>query len=114
MTPADRNTAAYWREQDRPRVEEVANQPASHSGQSLDPRQIGLAKADLIRRDREYTEQQERSRRSFETALADKQLSAATDVAKATRRAMWAAFAAAFGAIIQAVVAVASFASFCR
>jgi hypothetical protein len=69
-------------------------------------RHLGLARVELIRRDREHAEQQERSRRDFESALADKQLSAATDVAKATNRAIWAAVAAAFGAIVQAVVAI--------
>ena len=33
------------------------------------------ARAELVRRDREYSEQQERSRREFEWTLADKQLS---------------------------------------
>jgi hypothetical protein len=105
----DADTAAYWREQDRARVEEVASGITRYNGAFLNPRQMGLAKAELMRRDREDAEQQERSRRDFESALADKQLSAATDVAKATRWAMWAAAAAALGAIVQAVMAVASY-----
>jgi hypothetical protein len=60
----------------------------------------------LVRRDREYAEQQEESRRNFATALADKQLTAATAVATATQRALWAASFAAAGALIQAAAAV--------
>jgi hypothetical protein len=105
----DPNTAAYWREQDRAKVEEFASGVPRSAAANLYPRQIGLARAELIRRDREDAEQQERSRRDFESALADKQLSAATDVAKATRWAMWAAAAAALGAIVQAVMAVFSY-----
>jgi hypothetical protein len=102
------DTADYWREQERHLVEATASGATNPSGQ-VNVRQLGLAKAELIRRDREHAEQQERSRRDFESALADKQLSAATDVANATRWAMWAAFAAAGGAIVQAVVAVAGY-----
>lgn len=50
-----------------------------------------------------------KSRRDFETALADKQLRAAADVARATWWAMWAAGLAAAGAIVQAAMAVASY-----
>jgi GTP cyclohydrolase III len=73
----------------------------------------GAAQAELTRRDREYTEAQEQSRREFErlqmdraAAVADKQLAAAVDVAKATKWAVWAAAAAATGAIVQGAVAV--------
>jgi hypothetical protein len=104
----DPNTAAYWREQPQEMVEATARGVTSSSGQ-VNVIQLGLARVELIRRDREYAEQQERSRRDFESALADKQLSAATDVAKATRWAMWAAAAAALGAIVQAVMAVVSY-----
>jgi hypothetical protein len=90
-------------------VEATASGLARYSGALINPRQIGLARAELIRRDREDAEQQERLRQDFESALADKQLSAATDVAKATRWAMWAAAAAALGAIVQAVMAVVSY-----
>jgi hypothetical protein len=89
-------------------VEATARGVTSSSGQ-VNVRHLGLARVELIRRDQEDAEQQERSRRDFESALADKQLSAATDVAKATRWAMVAAFAAAFGALVQAVMAVASY-----
>ena len=73
------------------------------------PAQAGQARYELLLCDREHAEQQERSRRDFESALPDKQLSAATDVAEATNWAMWAAFAAAFGAIVQAVMAVVGY-----
>jgi hypothetical protein len=66
----------------------------------------GTARAELDFRDREYDEEQERSRRAFDTALADKQLRAASDVAWATKWAMAAAGAAALGALIQAAMAV--------
>jgi hypothetical protein len=96
------------REMDRVQLEMIVT--GSPAGVSLDQvKRISHARAELIRRDREHAEQQERSRRDFESALADKQLSAATDVAKATRSAMWAAAAAALGAIVQAVMAVASY-----
>jgi hypothetical protein len=98
-------TADYWREQDRDMVEATASGVTSPSG-TINMRQLGLARVELNRRNREYAEQQEQSRRDFESALADKQLSAATDVANATKWAMVAAFFAAFDAIIQAVVAV--------
>ena len=54
------DTADYWREQERHLVEATA------SGATIDVRQLGLARAELIRRDREYAEQQERARRKFE------------------------------------------------
>jgi actin-related protein len=95
----------------------------------------GDAAAEIVRRDHEYAEKQEQSRRDFEmamfnaesdreakrrqfdraladeqmahaTALADKQLTAATAVATATQRALWAAAAAGIGALIQAAAAV--------
>jgi hypothetical protein len=80
-------TPEYWRDQDRHVVEAIASGVMTRSG-AVNVVQLGLAKAELIRRDREHAEEQERSRRDFESALADKQLSAATDVAKATRWAM--------------------------
>jgi len=101
-------SAEYWREQDRHVVEAVASGVMTRGG-AVSVVQLGLAKAELIRRDREHTEEQEHTRRDSESALANKQLSAATDVAKATTWAMWAAFAAAFGAIIQALMAVVSY-----
>jgi hypothetical protein len=73
------------------------------------PAKRGGARYELLLRDREHAEEQEKSRRDFETALVDKQLRAATDVARATRWAMWAAGLAAAGAIVQAAMAVASY-----
>ena len=98
-------TADYWRERERDWVEAVASGATSPSG-SVDVRQLGLARAELIRRDREHAEQQEQKRQDFESALANKQLSAAVDVAKATKWAVWAAAAAACGALIQAAAAI--------
>jgi hypothetical protein len=67
----------------------------------------------MLRRDRQYAETIERKRQEFENALgekqlaaAQKQLDAAVDVAKATKRAFWAAVAAAVGAIVQGGAAV--------
>jgi hypothetical protein len=79
--------------------------------------QLAQARAELLRRDREYTEEQERSRREFETAraqrqmdhaaaLASRQLSAATAVANATKWAVWAAGFSAAGAVVTAIVEV--------
>jgi hypothetical protein len=93
------------RDMDRAQLEALASGIASTSGY-LNPKLAGEARYELMLRDREYAEQQENSRRDFETALADKQLRAATDVAWATKWAMGAAVASAAGAIIQAVAAV--------
>jgi hypothetical protein len=89
---------------------------------------IGNARAEIIRRDRDYTEKQELSRRKFETdhqaarqefeeklaqrqmdhaaALAKEQLNTAQAAAKAATMAAWAAGVAALGAIGQIIVAV--------
>jgi hypothetical protein len=93
------------RDMDRAQLEALATGITSPAG-TLDPKLAGGARYEMMQRDREYTERQEKSRREFETALADKQLSAATNVAWATKWAMWAAIAAGVAAIIQAVVAV--------
>jgi uncharacterized membrane protein YcjF (UPF0283 family) len=73
----------------------------------------GRVLAEHRRRQREYAETQERSRREFEplqmdraAAVADKQLGAAVDVAEATKWAVWATALAAFGALVQGAVAV--------
>lgn len=94
----------------------------------------GAGRAELVRRDREYAESQEQSRREFEmalfnaegerdvkrkqfeealaerqmahaTALAKEQLGAAQSAAKAARLAAWATAFAAIAAIAQAVIA---------
>ena len=93
------------REMDRAQLEALASGIGTGSG-PVDPRRVGQARHERLLRDQEYDEQQEKSRCDFETALADKQLRAATNVAKATRLAMWAAVASALGAIVQAVVAI--------
>src|SRR5438132_11883423 len=79
-----------WREMGRVQLEAAADGLENLGGAEH------AAKAEIVRRDRDYAEEQERSRREFETAraqhqmdhaaaLADKQLSAAIDVAKATK-----------------------------
>lgn len=93
------------RDRDRAGLEMLASGITSASG-IANPKLAGEARYELMQRHREYAEQQEKSRREFETALADKQLSAATNVAWATKLAMWAAIAAGAAAIIQAVVAL--------
>jgi hypothetical protein len=94
----------------------------------------GAAQAELLRRDREYAEQREQSRREFETAqfnaegdrdakrkefekalaerqmdhattLAKDQIGAAQSAARAARWAAWATAAAALGAVAQAIIA---------
>jgi hypothetical protein len=113
QTVSDMNTAKVaepnplrpMRDMDRAQLEALASGITSATG-AANPKLAGEARYELMQRDREYAEQQEKSRREFETALADKQLRAATNVAWATKLAMWAAIASGAGAIIQAVVAV--------
>ena len=61
-------TADYWREQDRALVELTASGATGAAGM-VDVRQLGLARAELYRRNREDAEQQEHSRREFEMGL---------------------------------------------
>jgi hypothetical protein len=93
------------RDMDRAQLEALASGITTGSG-SVDPRRVGEARYERLLRDQEYGEQQEKWRHDFETALADKQLKAATDVAWATQLAMWAAVASGISAIIQAVIAI--------
>jgi hypothetical protein len=96
------------RDVDRALLEGLASGVTSTAA-GPDPAQVGQARHELLVRDREYAEQQEQSRRDFETTLVDKQLRAASDVAWATKWAMWAAIAASLGAAVQAVMAVLSY-----
>jgi hypothetical protein len=111
-----------WAKLDRITLENYA------AGRPRDAPNLGRARVELLRRDNEYAEEQERSRRKFETdhqaarqefeeklaqrqmdhaaELADRQLSAATSVANATRWAVWAAGFSAGGAVITAIVEV--------
>jgi hypothetical protein len=66
------------RGRDRAELETLASGITTATG-APNP-QAGQARLELKLRDQEYAEQQEKSRRDFETALADKQLSAATNV----------------------------------
>jgi hypothetical protein len=110
-----------WPKIDRATVENYA------AGRPRDASYFGPAKAELLRRDQEYAEEQERSRRNYEderaatrrefeeqlaqrqmdhaSGLAKEQLDTARAAAKAAQRAAWAAAAAAFGAIAQAIIA---------
>jgi hypothetical protein len=98
------------------------------AGRARDDPNLGAARVELLRRDNEYVEEQERSRRKFETdhqvarqefeeklaqrqmdhaaALAREQLNTAQAAARAAKMAAWAAGVAAFGAIGQIIVAV--------
>jgi hypothetical protein len=93
------------RDMDRAQLEALASGIPGVMG-GANPLQAGQARYELLVRDREYAEQQEKSRREFETALADKQLTAAANVAWATQLAMWAAVASGISAVIQAVIAI--------
>jgi hypothetical protein len=92
------------RDRDRAQLEAWASTPPIRG--TVEPDRAGQARYELLLRDREYAEQQEKSRRDFETALADKQLGAATDVAWATKLAVWAAGCSAGGAVVTAIVEV--------
>jgi hypothetical protein len=94
---------------DLAQLEMYASGVTSASGQK-DPIRQGQARAELKLLDREHADQQEKSRRDFETALvdkqlkaADKQLKAATDVAWATK---WAMVAAIASVVVAALVAL--------
>jgi hypothetical protein len=100
-----------WMKLDRITLENYA------AGRPRDFPNLGAARVELLRRDSEYAEEQERSRREyesdrdlkrqqFETALADKQLAAAIAVAKATKLAAWAAGFSAAGAVVTAIVEI--------
>jgi len=102
---------------------------ARASGQMPDQaRRIAYARVEHLRRDREYAEQEEQSRREFETnlqatrrqfeealaqrqmehaaAVAREQLDTAQAAARAAKMAAWAAVASAFGAVVQVVIAI--------
>jgi hypothetical protein len=104
---AEPDSGRPMRDMERAQLEAFASGIPGPMGPN--PGQAGQARYELLLRDREHAEQQEKSRQAFETALVDKQLRAATDVAWATRWAMWAAVAAAAGAIAQAAMAVVSY-----
>src|SRR5579862_4676392 len=55
----------YWRRANRSEVEAWASAATSASG-AVNVRVLGLARAELVRRDGEYAEQQEQSRRDYE------------------------------------------------
>ena len=103
---------------------------ATSSGRMPDQaRRIAYARVEPLRRDREYAEQGEQSRREFETnlqathrqfeeelpqrqmdnaaSLAKEQLDTAEAAARAARMAAWAAVASAFGVVVQAIIAIA-------
>lgn len=111
--------------------ETLENYPA---GRRRDDPTLGRAKVELIKRDHDYAEQQEQSRRQFEqklfeaqgkrevqrrefeqalakqqmdhaSTLAHEQLDTARAAATAAKRAAWAAGIAAVGSIAQAIIA---------
>jgi hypothetical protein len=123
-----------WRDMDRAEVEAIASGRTTTSGQ-LNVRDLGSARAELVRRDEEYAEQQEKIRQQFEqeiertrteremsrqdfeeklvqrqidhaATLAREQLNTAQAAAKAAKWAAWAAGVAALGAIGQIFVAI--------
>ena len=61
----------------RDELEALASGIRGASGDA-NPREVGQARAELQLQDWEHAEEQEKSRQDFETALAEKQLIAAT------------------------------------
>jgi hypothetical protein len=57
-----------WRDMDRAEVEAIASGRVTTSGR-LDVRELGSARAELVRRDQEYAEQQEKTRQEFEREI---------------------------------------------
>lgn len=113
-----------FRTRTRAQLEEIASaQPGAYM-----PNILGYAKGELLRRNREYAEGQENSRRKWETthqaarhkfeeelvqrqmdhasALAKEQLDTARSAARAAKWAVWAAVFSAVGAIGQFIVAM--------
>jgi hypothetical protein len=56
-----------WRDMDRAEVEAIASGRAT--GGRLDVSELGAARAELVRRDQEYAEQQEQARQEFEREM---------------------------------------------
>jgi hypothetical protein len=56
-----------WRDMNRAEVEAIASGRAT--GGRLDVRELGAARAELVRRDQEYAEQQEQARQEFEREM---------------------------------------------
>ena len=56
-----------WREMDRADVEAIAS--GRTTGGRLDVRELGSARAELVRRDQEYAEEQEKARQEFEREM---------------------------------------------
>jgi hypothetical protein len=101
----------------RSQLEEIAARPVGNSP----PNVVGFAKAELLRRDREYAEQEEQSRREWETKhqaarqvfeekLTKRQMDHAAAIAKkqldTARGAKWAAISAAIAAFLSAAGAI--------
>ena len=114
-----------WAKRDRAYVESQAGVIAP--GVATNPELIGEAKAELVRRDHAYAVEQEQDRRHYEddraakrreheeqlmrrqmehaSKLSQEQLATARSARNAARWAAGAAALAAFGALIQAVIA---------
>ena len=66
-----------WREMDRADVEAIASGRAT--GGRLDVRELGAARAELVRRDQEYAEQQEQARQEFERGIENSRIERETN-----------------------------------
>ena len=110
-----------WRDMDRAEVEAIASGRTLPSGR-LGVEEVGSARAELVRRDQEYAEQQEKIRQEFDAALAGENREAARQVAQMLseaakevserqirigRQAVRAAVAAAIAAGAAAIAAIA-------
>lgn len=128
--------AARFRNVDRATLETLASGLTSYGGSAnLDPKEVGMARAELAHRKRVDAEEREKSRREFDMqmfnvegerqakrqqfesglaqrqmdhadGLAKEQLSTAQSAAKAARWAAAATAVAALGAIAQAAIAI--------
>ena len=108
-----------WREMDRSEVEAIASGRAT--GGRLDVRELGAARAELVRRDQEFAEQQEKIRQEFDAALARENRETARQVAQMLseaakevserqirigRQAVWAAVASAVAAMFAVAITI--------
>jgi hypothetical protein len=120
-----------WREVPRAELETIAS-ATTNAAAFVDQKDLGEARAELVRRDREYAEAQEQSRRKYEderaatrrefeeqlmrrqmehaSNLAEEQLNTARSAARAARWSAVAATIAAAGVIGQIIIAIVNLA----
>lgn len=98
----------YWAQAPQDEVERYAARLVIN-----DPQVIGLARAELLRRDQVYDEEQAQRREALAqrqmdhaAKLSSEQLRTAEAAVKATKLAVWATIFAAIGAAIQAAMAL--------